>query len=145
MNPPGLFACLASRASRATGHPVTFLIALSIVIIWGIIGPIVGYSASWQLVIHGTVIINFLMMFLIQNTQNREGLMMQIKLDELIRISEAHNTLLGLEGCSEDHLKQIKTHYEKLAQVAQEELGRGRENTSFTPPDVHGSGTRTGS
>jgi len=98
---------------------------------WAVTGPIFGFSDTWQLVINtGTTIITFLMVFLIQNTQNRDSAAMQLKLDELIRaINGAHNGLLDLEELSDEELDKIKSRYEELARQAREELRRGLKDT----------------
>jgi low affinity Fe/Cu permease len=126
-----LFTRFAKWTSRATGHPATFVAAVLIILVWAVTGPIFGFSDTWQLVINtGTTIITFLMVFLIQNTQNRDSAAMQLKLDELIRaINDAHNGLLDLEELTEEDLDRIKAHYEALAQKAREDLKRGLEDT----------------
>jgi low affinity Fe/Cu permease len=126
-----LFTRFAKWTSRATGHSATFVAAVLIIFVWAVTGPIFGFSDTWQLVINtGTTIITFLMVFLIQNTQNRDSAAMQLKLDELIRaINDAHNGLLDLEELTEEDLDRIKAHYEALAQKAREDLKRGLEDT----------------
>lgn len=115
-----LFTRLARVASTATGKPTTFILALVIIIGWAILGPVFGFSDTWQLVINtGTTIITFLMVFLIQNTQNRDTEALQIKLDELIRSSRnARNAVLNLEQMDEKELDAIRQEYLDLAEHA---------------------------
>ena len=123
------FIRAAKLASRATGRPITFMIALTIILLWAITGPIFHFSDTWQLVINtSTTIVTFLMVFLIQNTQNRDTEAIQIKLDELIRaVGSAHNALLDLEELEDDELDAIRKDYLDLAKVARQELkSRGR-------------------
>jgi low affinity Fe/Cu permease len=131
MYPDSLFTRFAKWTSRATGHPATFATAVLIILGWAVTGPIFGFSDTWQLVINtGTTIITFLMVFLIQNTQNRDSAAMQLKLDELIRaINGAHNGLLDLEELSDEELDKIKSRYEELARKSREELRRGLKDT----------------
>jgi low affinity Fe/Cu permease len=107
------------------GQPVAFGSALCIVFVWAVVGPIFNYSDTWQLVINtGTTIITFLMVFLIQNTQNKDAEAMHIKLDELIRaLDNAQNALLNLEDLEEKDLDRIRGNYLKLAERARLELG----------------------
>ena len=114
------FARFARAISEFAGHPLTFAIAFGIVLIWAISGPLFGFSDTWQLVINtGTTIVTFLMVFLIQNTQNRDAIAMHLKLDELIRSSQdANNTLLDMEELSEKYLATIREQYEALAAKA---------------------------
>jgi len=118
------FTRFSKRISKAVGHPAAFAVALAVVAVWGISGPLVGWSDTWQLVINtGTTIVTFLMVFLIQNTQNRDTAAIQVKLDELIRAIEgAHNALLDLEELDEKELEHVRMQYETLAQQAREEL-----------------------
>lgn len=118
------FTRLAKSASHATGQPMTFMIAVTIIALWAITGPIFHFSDTWQLVINtSTTIVTFLMVFLIQNTQNRDAEVMQIKLDELIRaIESAHNALLDLEELNDEEIDLVRADYEKLAQKARAEL-----------------------
>jgi len=111
------FNKLARKGSRLTGHPFAFGLAAGTILLWAATGPLFGFSDTWQLVINtSTTIITFLMVFLIQNTQNRDSEAVQLKLDELIRaIEEAHNALLDIEELTEVELDQIKTHYHDLA------------------------------
>ena len=108
------FAHLATRVAAAAGRPAAFVIALSIIIIWGISGPLFGWSDTWQLVINtGTTIVTFLMVFLIQNAQNRDAAALQAKLDEVIRAIEgARNEFIGIEHLTEDQLDLIRVHIE---------------------------------
>lgn len=124
------FTRAAKWASRAAGRPLTFMIAIGIILIWLISGPIFDFSDTWQLIINtGTTIITFLMVFLIQNTQNRDQEALQIKLDELIRSMEnAHTVLLDLEELDEDELDNIRKDYLKLAKKARQELKRGKDD-----------------
>jgi len=114
------FTRTAKWDSRAAGRPMTFTIAVAIILIWAITGPIFKFSDTWQLVINtGTTIITFLMVFLIQNTQNRDTEALQIKLDELIRAVEgAHNALLDLEELDGEELDVIRKDYLELAKAA---------------------------
>jgi low affinity Fe/Cu permease len=114
------FTRVAKAASHAAGRPMTFMIAFGIILAWAITGPIFNYSDTWQLVINtSTTIITFLMVFLIQNTQNRDTEALQIKLDELIRsLDTAQNALLDLEEMDDEELEQIREDYLKLAKSA---------------------------
>lgn len=134
MNSKHSFAHFAKWAAVATGNPRTFILAVLVILVWSVTGPIFHYSDTWQLVINtGTTIITFLMVFLIQNTQNRDTGAIQIKLDELIRaIDGAHNVLLDLEELGDKELNRIKNNYEKLANIAREELRKGEKDT-MTP------------
>jgi low affinity Fe/Cu permease len=129
-----LFDRFAKWTSRAVGHPLTFAAAVLIIVVWAISGPIFGFSNTWQLVINtGTTIITFLMVFLIQNTQTRDGTAVQLKLDELIRAIEgAHNGLLDLEELSDEDLARLRAHFEALARVSREDLQRGLRDTGTT-------------
>ena len=128
---PWRFSNFARCMATASGKPATFAIALFIVIVWAATGPIFGYSDTWQLVINtGTTIITFLMVFLIQNTQNRDSAAMQLKLDELIRaVQGAHNALLDLEELTQKDLDQLRARYEALARHAREDLRQGLLDT----------------
>ncbi|HYY25001.1 MAG TPA: low affinity iron permease family protein [Candidatus Udaeobacter sp.] len=118
------FSRFAKWTARIAGKPVTFMIAVSTIIVWGITGPIFGFSDTWQLVINtGTTIVTFLMVFLIQNTQNRDSEAMQVKLDELIHVMKgAQNALLDLEELEDDELDRIRQGYQKIAERARGEL-----------------------
>jgi low affinity Fe/Cu permease len=122
------FTRFANGASRATGRPGTFVLALIVVLTWAITGPIFKFSDTWQLVINtGTTIITFLMVFLIQNTQNRDAEAMHVKMDEVIRALEgAHNALLDLEELDDKTLDKIRARYRKLAAKAREDIKAGK-------------------
>ncbi|KRA40105.1 low affinity iron permease family protein [Pseudoxanthomonas sp. Root630] len=122
MSTPSAFTRLAKKASTFTGRPACFALALGTIVVWAVTGPLFGFSDTWQLVINtGTTIITFLMVFLIQNTQNRDTEAMQIKLDELIRVSRsANNALLDLEELEEKELDDLRAHYEGMARQARE-------------------------
>jgi low affinity Fe/Cu permease len=137
MNDRGLwFVRFAQWVSRVTGRPITFFIAVATILVWGISGPLFGFSDTWQLVINtATTIITFLMVFVIQNTQNRDTAAIQIKLDELIRATQgAHNALLDLEELDEEELKAYLTRYEELAAAARRRLDNGQLDTDS--PDI---------
>ena len=128
------FYRFAKWASRAVGQPQAFLVALLVVVAWAASGKFFGFSDTWQLVINtGTTVVTFLMVFLIQNTQNREGEAMQIKLDEVIRAMKgAHLVLLDLEQLTDKELDQMRDRYAQLARKAREDLRHGRDD-SGTP------------
>jgi low affinity Fe/Cu permease len=108
------FARIASEVSRWTGRPLVFLACCVIVILWAVTGPVFGYSDTWQLIINtGTTIVTFLMVFLIQNTQNRDNAALQAKLDELIRVTKAKNEFIGIEHLSDKELEDILAECEK--------------------------------
>src|SRR4051812_10856476 len=132
------FGRFARWTARVTGRPAAFVIAVAVILVWAITGPIFNFSDTWQLVINtGTTIVTFLMVFLIQSTQNRDSEAIQVKLDELIRVIEgAHNALLNLEELEEEDLDRIRAGYEKLAEHAREDLRRGKIDTGV--PDVDG-------
>ena len=127
----GLFARFANEASRAVGSGAAFGAAIAVVLIWSLSGPLFQYSDTWQLVINtGTTIVTFLMVFLIQNTQNRDSAATQLKLDELIRSTRgAHNALLDLEKLSSTDLEELRVLYQKLAEQARREKKGGWEDT----------------
>ncbi|WP_369936238.1 low affinity iron permease family protein [Xanthomonas tesorieronis] len=144
MKAANLFNAVAKKASYAAGTPWTFCIALGIVVLWGASGPVFGFNDTWQLVINtGTTIITFLMVFLIQHTQNADTAAMQIKLDELIRVTaKANDELLNLEEMDEKRLEQIRKQYEALASKASEAL-RAR-NARRGGPDAQDDAPRIG-
>jgi low affinity Fe/Cu permease len=125
------FVHFAKAMSRAAGRPSAFFAALLVVVAWLASGPFFHYSDTWQLVINtGTTIVTFLMVFLIQNTQNRDTEALQVKLDELVRVTEgAHVALLDLEDLEEQELERIKATYIRLARKARQQLKRGEPDT----------------
>jgi low affinity Fe/Cu permease len=129
--PRSWFSRFAKRTARFTGRPAAFLLAMGIVIVWIFTGPIFHFSDTWQLIINtGTTVVTFLMVFLIQATQNRDSEAIQVKLDELIRSMEgAHLALLDLEELEEEELDHIHARYRKLAQQARKDLRRGKADT----------------
>lgn len=130
------FARLASKAASASGHHHVFIGACAVILLWLALGPLFDWSDTWQLVINtATTIITFLMVFLIQNTQNRDAKATQIKLDEIIRALEgAHNVLLDLENLSEEDLQRIRERYISIARQAREDVLHGKKDTGL--PEV---------
>jgi low affinity Fe/Cu permease len=116
---------------------MAFTLAVAVLVVWAVTGPLFGFSDTWQLVINtGTTIVTFLMVFLIQSTQNRDGEAIQVKLDELIRLSKGgHNALLDLEEMEEEELDRIRADYCRIAERAREDLRRGRSDTSVAKLD----------
>lgn len=125
------FTRFAKATSRVTGRPGTFLAAIGLVLAWIVTGPLFKYSDTWQLAINTTTtIITFLMVFLIQSTQNRDAEAVQVKLDELLRVAAgAHNALLDLEELEERDLDRVRSGYARLAERAREKLRRGEADT----------------
>jgi low affinity Fe/Cu permease len=115
---PSWFARFAQKVSHVTGRPIAFILAVTTILVWAVTGPLFGFSDTWQLVINtATTIVTFLMVFVIQNTQIRDTIAMQIKLDELIRVTRtASNKLLDLEELDDRELESLRLTYEKLAQ-----------------------------
>jgi len=118
-----LFRKFAARVSQFAGSPWTFITAVLILLIWGISGPVFGFSDTWQLVINtGTTIITFLMVFLIQNTQNRDSKAINLKLDELIRaVRDAHLDMIDLEDLNDEDLKKLEEHFRRIAKDGERE------------------------
>src|SRR4051794_33415984 len=125
------FSQFAKWTERRVGHPLTFVLMVLLIIVWAITGPLFKFSDTWQLVINTTTtIVTFLMVFLIQNTQNRDTGAIQTKLDELIRAVEgAHNALLDLEELDEKDIETIRKNYRKLAEDARKKIERGLADT----------------
>src|SRR4051812_9376032 len=114
------FGELANRTSQAAGRASTFMLAAAVVIVWAVSGPLFGFSDTWQLVINtGTTIVTFLMVFLIQNSQNRDSAAIQVKLDELIRVGSARNSLVGIEHLTDEELQDIREKCEQRAKADQ--------------------------
>jgi low affinity Fe/Cu permease len=126
------FTRFTKWTAKATGRPFTFTLAVLVIAAWAITGPLFGFSNTWQLIINtGTTIITFLMVFLIQSTQNRDAEAMQVKLDELIRLQKGgHNALLDLEELEEEELDRIRQEYCRIAEEARERLRRGLGDTN---------------
>ena len=131
-----LFTRFSKATARATGNPVTFAIALGVIVVWAVTGPIFHWSDTWQLVVNtGTTIVTFLMVFLIQSTQNRDSGAVQVKLDELLRVTPgAHNVLLNLEELDERELEKIRALYCRLADKARRGAHQGRSDEGV--PDI---------
>ena len=118
-----LFTRIANNVALAAGKPLTFILCCLTVVVWGVTGPIFGFSDTWQLIINtGTTIITFLMVFLIQNTQNRDGVAIQAKLDELVRVSEAKNAFIGIEHLTEEEVEKFRKQCEAAAKKADKAL-----------------------
>ena len=125
------FDQFAKWAAKMLGRPTAFVVAVGMTLLWAASGPLFGFSDAWQLVINtGTTVLTFLMVFVIQNTQNRDAEAMQVKLDELIRaIDGAHNGLLDLEELEQRELDRIRLNYAKLAELARADLLKGLQDT----------------
>jgi len=131
-----VYSRFAKAASHFCGRPKTFMLAVAVVVLWVVTGPLFGFSDTWQLVINtGTTIITFLMVFLIQNTQNRDTQAIQIKLDELIRSTTgAHNALLDLEELGDETLDDFRQKYEALAEAARNAMDGDTKDTGSPEP-----------
>ena len=113
-----IFGDVANKTSQAAGRASAFMLAAGVVLVWAITGPLFQYSDTWQLVINtGTTIVTFLMVFLIQNSQNRDSAAIQVKLDELIRVSSARNSFVGIEHLTDEELEDIRTKCELRAEA----------------------------
>jgi low affinity Fe/Cu permease len=133
------FTRFAKGTSRWAGRPIAFLMAVVVVVAWFLTGPIFDFSDTWQLVINtGTTIVTFLMVFLIQNTQYRDAEAMQVKLDELLRVTKgAHNALLDLEELEDAELDVLKKRYEEIAERSRAGLRDGGADTGVAHVDVN--------
>ena len=125
------FSVIARRIATLSGRPAVFLLAVGAVLLWGLSGPLFGFSNTWQLIINTTTtIITFLMVFVIQSTQNRDTEAIQLKLDELIRATQgAHNALLDLEHIDEEKFERYRESYAKLAAISRKKFERGELDT----------------
>ncbi|MCM5554943.1 low affinity iron permease family protein [Pleomorphomonas sp. NRK KF1] len=113
-----LFSQFASTISELSGRPTTFILAVGMVVVWAISGPFFGFSETWQLVINtSTTIVTFLMVFVLQNSQNRDGKALQAKLDELILTSKAQNKFIGIEKLDEDEIREVSEALEQKAEM----------------------------
>jgi low affinity Fe/Cu permease len=127
------FNWFATKTSTAAGQPITFVVAVLIIAVWAITGPMFDYSDTWQLIINtGTTIVTFLMVFLIQNSQNRDGAAMQAKLDELLRaVDKAREQFIGLEHLTDEQIELVRAALEKHAQLLTEKTKKQK-----TAPDT---------
>jgi low affinity Fe/Cu permease len=118
----GLFRKFASKTSELAGSSWAFLLAVLVVVVWGVTGPMFNYSENWQLIINtGTTIITFLMVFLVQNTQNRDAKAIHLKLDELVRATKgARNTMIDLDKLSDEQLKELQDEYNRICELDDE-------------------------
>ena len=137
-----LFSRMSRQTARAMGHPLSFVLSLATVVIWALLGPHFHYSDTWQLVINtSTTIITFLMVFVIQATQNRESAAVQIKLNEIIRAMDgAHNTLLDVEEVTDTELEEARVNYLALARQAKRRVERGEDDTCAAEVDSSSNG-----
>ena len=116
-----MFGDIANKTSQAAGRASTFMLAAGVVVVWAVTGPLFHFSDTWQLVINtGTTIVTFLMVFLIQNSQNRDSAAIQVKLDELIRVSSAKNSFIGIEHLTDEELEEIRTKCERRAEAGKD-------------------------
>jgi low affinity Fe/Cu permease len=129
------FSDFATYVAHLSGRPLTFILAMLVIAAWIATGPLFGYSDTWQLIINtGTTIVTFLMVFLIQNTQNRDGAAIQTKLDELIRASAAQNAFIGIEHLTEEELDKLRKRFEERV--------KGSEKAAKAADDAQESATR---
>ena len=123
-----IFGDVANKTSQAAGRASTFVLAAGVVLVWGITGPLFHFSDTWQLIINtGTTIVTFLMVFLIQNSQNRDSAAIQVKLDELIRVSTAQNSFVGIEHLTDEELEEIRSKCERRAEADKDDDQDGQE------------------
>lgn len=123
-----LFAQIATKTANTAGKAYTFIIAFLIILIWAVTGPFFNYSDTWQLIINtGTTIITFLMVFIIQNSQNRDGAAIQVKLDELIRSSKAKNKFVGIEHLTDEEIEELRVMCVQQAERADKKVDGGNK------------------
>jgi low affinity Fe/Cu permease len=126
------FGRAADTVAKATGQPATFVSSCACILVWAATGPLFKFSDTWQLVINtGTTIVTFLMVFLIQNTQNRDSAALHAKIDELIRSSAAQNAFIGIEHLPEEEVQEFKSRCEAAKSIAAETLGNVREKATL--------------
>jgi low affinity Fe/Cu permease len=142
----GPFAQFARWIATVAGQPLCFALAVAVVVGWALLGPVFRFSDTWQLVINtGTTIVTFLMVFLIQSTQNRDTQALQIKIDELLRVTNgAHYALMNLEELTDTELDLIRRRYLELAERGRERLRRGEGDTGMPRIDLGQLGARPG-
>jgi len=129
------FTRFAKGTAQLSGRPVAFALAVGTIVVWLITGPIFDFNETWQLVINtGTTIVTFLMVFLVQNTQNRDTAAIHIKIDELIRVTKGHNALMDLEELDQEELDAFRVKYEKLAAAARKRMAHGSADTDSPEP-----------
>ena len=140
-----VFTRFAKWTARMSGRPLAFLLAATVIVVWAVTGPIFHFSDTWQLVINtSTTIVTFLMVFLIQNTQNRDSEAIQVKLDELIRATHGcHNALLDLEELEDRELDRIRSVYGDLAEKAREAMRAGRRDTDVPEVFLEAGGAKS--
>jgi low affinity Fe/Cu permease len=130
------FTRFAKKTAQLSGRPAAFALAAAIIVAWGLLGPVFGFSDTWQLVINtGTTIITFLMVFLIQNTQNRDTAAIHVKLDELIRVGRGHNALMDIEELEEGELEAFRRKYERMAAAARRKIEERGMEVEIDGPD----------
>jgi low affinity Fe/Cu permease len=130
------FTTFAKKTAQLSGRPAAFSLAGGSILAWLVTGPVFGFSETWQLVVNtGTTIVTFLMVFLIQNTQNRDTAAIQIKLDELIRVTKGHNALMDLEELEDKELEEFRSKYEKMAAAARRKIDTGGLDIDSPEPD----------
>src|SRR4029079_5347401 len=138
------FERFSAKATKATGKPLAFILAFVVIIGWALSGPVFHYSDTWQLVINtGTTIITFLMVFLIQQSQNKDTMALQIKLNELIAASGASNRLIDVEDITEDELETLKKFYVKLSELAKKETDIHLTHSIDEAEEIHQLKTKT--
>ena len=131
-----LFADFANKVARAAGRPSAFVLAVTVIAVWAATGPVFRYSDTWQLIINtGTTIVTFLMVFLIQNSQNRDNAAIQVKLDELIRVSKVKNMFVGIEHLTEDEIEELREKCEARARKGATPFRRVGRRAQHVPDD----------